>query len=40
MLTLAVGIGVLLTSLFLTYAISAKADILFNSVREPTNATY
>uniref|UniRef100_A0A3Q1EQ29 Nicastrin n=1 Tax=Acanthochromis polyacanthus TaxID=80966 RepID=A0A3Q1EQ29_9TELE len=40
MLTLGVGIGVLLTSLLLTYIISSKADILFSSGREPTNATY
>ncbi|XP_029380568.1 nicastrin [Echeneis naucrates] len=40
MLTLGVGIGVLLTSLLLTYFISSKADILFSSAREPTNATY
>uniref|UniRef100_A0A8D3DKD7 Nicastrin n=1 Tax=Scophthalmus maximus TaxID=52904 RepID=A0A8D3DKD7_SCOMX len=40
MLTLGVGVGVLLTSLLLTYVISAKADILFSSGREPTNATY
>ncbi|KAG7525022.1 nicastrin [Solea senegalensis] len=40
MLTLGVGIGVLLTSLLLTYVISAKADILFSSGREPANATY
>ncbi|XP_022614040.1 nicastrin [Seriola dumerili] len=40
MLTLGVGIGVLLTSFLLTYFISSKADILFSSGREPTNATY
>ncbi|MEQ2239511.1 hypothetical protein ILYODFUR_005213, partial [Ilyodon furcidens] len=40
MLTLGVGIGVLLTSLLLTYIISTKADILFSSGREPTTATY
>ncbi|XP_054624852.1 nicastrin isoform X2 [Dunckerocampus dactyliophorus] len=40
MLTLGVGVGVLLTSLLLTYIISSKADILFSSQREPTNATY
>nr|XP_046264044.1 nicastrin [Scatophagus argus] len=40
MLTLGVGIGVLLTSLLLTYVISSKADMLFSSGREPTNATY
>ncbi|XP_071346885.1 nicastrin [Trachinotus anak] len=40
MLTLGVGIGVLLTSLLLTYIISSKADMLFSSGREPTNATY
>ncbi|XP_047446094.1 nicastrin isoform X1 [Mugil cephalus] len=40
MLTLGVGIGVLLTSLLLTYIISSKADILFSSGREPTTNTY
>nr|XP_057947361.1 nicastrin [Doryrhamphus excisus] len=40
MLTLGVGVGVLLTSLLLTYFVSSKADILFSSQREPTNATY
>uniref|UniRef100_A0A3Q3X814 Nicastrin n=1 Tax=Mola mola TaxID=94237 RepID=A0A3Q3X814_MOLML len=40
MLTLGIGIGVLLTSLLLTYIISSKADMLFSSGREPTNATY
>ncbi|KAM4727874.1 nicastrin [Anableps anableps] len=40
MLTLGVGIGVLLTSLLLTYVMSSKADILFSSGREPTSATY
>ncbi|XP_039998619.1 nicastrin [Xiphias gladius] len=40
MLTLGVGVGVLLTSLLLTYVISSKADMLFSSGREPTNATY
>ncbi|XP_076004501.1 nicastrin [Genypterus blacodes] len=40
MLTLGVGIGVLITSLLLTYIISSKADILFSSAREPANATY
>ncbi|XP_072296314.1 nicastrin [Eucyclogobius newberryi] len=40
MLTLGVGIGILLLSLFLTFVISAKADILFCSGREPANATY
>lgn len=40
MLTLGVGIGVLLVSLLLTYIVSSKADILFCSGREPTNATY
>lgn len=40
MLTLGVGVGVLLTSLLLTYIISSKADMLFSSGREPTNATY
>ncbi|XP_034040001.1 nicastrin [Thalassophryne amazonica] len=40
MLTLGVGVGVLLTSLLLTYIISSKADILFSSGREPANATY
>ncbi|CAN9503026.1 unnamed protein product [Ophioblennius macclurei] len=39
-LTLGVGIGVLLASLFLTYIVSSKADILFSSGREPTTATY
>ncbi|XP_042354427.1 nicastrin [Plectropomus leopardus] len=40
MLTLGVGVGVLLTSLLLTYIMSSKADILFSSGREPANATY
>ncbi|XP_075875759.1 nicastrin [Nelusetta ayraudi] len=40
MLTLGIGIGVLLTSLLLTYVMSSKADILFSSGREPTTATY
>ncbi|XP_056913660.1 nicastrin [Takifugu flavidus] len=40
MLTLGVGFGVLLTSLLLTYIVSSKADILFGSEREPSNATY
>ncbi|XP_035025891.2 nicastrin [Hippoglossus stenolepis] len=40
MLTLGVGVGILVTSLLLTYFISAKADILFSSGREPANATY
>uniref|UniRef100_A0A3B3CTR1 Nicastrin n=1 Tax=Oryzias melastigma TaxID=30732 RepID=A0A3B3CTR1_ORYME len=40
MLTLGVGVGVLLMSLLLTYIVSSKADILFSSGREPTNATY
>ncbi|XP_051943135.1 nicastrin [Hippocampus zosterae] len=40
MVTLGVGVGVLLTSLLLTYVISSKADILFSSQREPANATY
>ncbi|XP_068587556.1 nicastrin [Cebidichthys violaceus] len=40
MLTLGVGVGVLLTSLLLTYFMSSKADILFSSGREPTNNTY
>lgn len=40
MLTLGVGVGVLLASLLLTYVISSKADMLFSSGREPTNATY
>ncbi|XP_070829864.1 nicastrin [Chaetodon trifascialis] len=40
MLTLGVGVGVLLTSLLLTYIISSKADMLFSSGREPTSATY
>lgn len=40
MLTLGVGIGVLLSSLLLTYIMSSKADILFSSGREPTSATY
>ncbi|KAM9349625.1 nicastrin [Symphorus nematophorus] len=40
MLTLGVGVGVLLTSLLLTYIISSKADMLFSSGREPANATY
>uniref|UniRef100_A0A8C2ZJB0 Nicastrin n=1 Tax=Cyclopterus lumpus TaxID=8103 RepID=A0A8C2ZJB0_CYCLU len=40
MLTLGVGVGVLLTSLMLTYIMSSKADILFSSGREPANATY
>ncbi|XP_073347489.1 nicastrin [Pagrus major] len=40
MLTLGVGVGVLLTSLILTYIISSKADMLFSAGREPTNATY
>lgn len=40
MLTLGVGFGVLLTSLLLTYIVSSKADILFSSEREPSNATY
>lgn len=40
MLTLGVGLGVLLTSLLLTYIVSSKADILFSSEREPSNATY
>lgn len=40
MLTLGLGFGVLLTSLLLTYIVSSKADILFSSEREPSNATY
>ncbi|KAM9322488.1 nicastrin [Pholidichthys leucotaenia] len=40
MLTLAIGVGVLLLSLILTYIISSKADMLFSSGREPTAATY
>ncbi|XP_044076680.1 nicastrin [Siniperca chuatsi] len=40
MLTLGVGVGVLITSLLLTYIISSKADMLFSSGREPANATY
>ncbi|KAL6103809.1 ncstn [Pungitius sinensis] len=40
MWTLGLGLGVLLTSLLLTYAMSSKADILFSSGREPANATY
>ncbi|KAK9538522.1 hypothetical protein VZT92_003685 [Zoarces viviparus] len=40
MVTLGVGVGVLLTSLLLTYFMSSKADILFSSGREPANATY
>ncbi|XP_077372211.1 nicastrin [Festucalex cinctus] len=40
MVTLGVGVGILLTSLLLTYVLSSKADILFSSQREPTNATY
>ncbi|XP_004078628.1 nicastrin [Oryzias latipes] len=40
MLTLGVGVAVLLVSLLLTYFVSSKADILFSSGREPTNATY
>ncbi|XP_037537832.1 nicastrin [Nematolebias whitei] len=40
MLTLGVGIGVLLSSLLLTFFISSKADMLFSSGREPTTATY
>uniref|UniRef100_A0A667Z6H5 Nicastrin n=1 Tax=Myripristis murdjan TaxID=586833 RepID=A0A667Z6H5_9TELE len=40
MLTLGVGVGILLSSLLLTYIISSKADILFSSGREPANATY
>ncbi|XP_056148836.1 nicastrin [Lampris incognitus] len=40
MLTLGVGVAVLLMSLLLTYVITSKADILFSSGREPTNATY
>ncbi|KAM4556142.1 nicastrin [Fundulus diaphanus] len=40
MLTLGLGIGVLLTSLLLTYVMSSKADILFSTGREPTSATY
>ncbi|KAM8838732.1 nicastrin [Synchiropus picturatus] len=40
MLTLGVGVGVLLTSLLLTYFLSSKAEVLFSSGREPTNATY
>ncbi|XP_017266646.1 nicastrin isoform X2 [Kryptolebias marmoratus] len=40
MLTLGVGVGVLLTSLLLTYFVSSKADMLFSSGREPANATY
>lgn len=40
MLTLGVGVGVLITSLLLTYIISSKADMLFSSGREPTSATY
>ncbi|KAM9790169.1 nicastrin [Syngnathus typhle] len=40
MVTLGVGVGVLITSLLLTYVLSSKADILFSSQREPTNATY
>ncbi|XP_049454184.1 nicastrin [Epinephelus fuscoguttatus] len=40
MLTLGVGVGVLLTSLLVTYIMSSKADILFSSGREPANATY
>ncbi|XP_034008923.1 nicastrin [Trematomus bernacchii] len=40
MMTLGVGVGVLITSLLLTYIMSSKADILFSSGREPANATY
>uniref|UniRef100_A0A7N6FI81 Nicastrin n=1 Tax=Anabas testudineus TaxID=64144 RepID=A0A7N6FI81_ANATE len=40
MLTLGVGIGILLTSLLLTYFFSSKAEILFSSGREPATATY
>ncbi|XP_029310009.1 LOW QUALITY PROTEIN: nicastrin [Cottoperca gobio] len=40
MVTLGVGVGVLITSLLLTYIMSSKADILFSSGREPANATY
>uniref|UniRef100_A0A671W7D8 Nicastrin n=1 Tax=Sparus aurata TaxID=8175 RepID=A0A671W7D8_SPAAU len=40
MLTLGVGVGVLITSLILTYVISSKADMLFSAGREPANATY
>ncbi|XP_053739558.1 nicastrin [Synchiropus splendidus] len=40
MLTLGVGVGVLLTSLLLTYFLSSKAEVLFSAGREPTNATY
>ncbi|XP_077472285.1 nicastrin [Stigmatopora argus] len=40
MMTLGVGVGVLITSLLLTYVLSSRADILFSSQREPTNATY
>nr|XP_020441788.1 nicastrin [Monopterus albus] len=40
MFTLGVGVSILLMSLLLTYIISLKADILFSSGREPTNATY
>ncbi|XP_074545623.1 nicastrin [Halichoeres trimaculatus] len=40
MLTLGVGVGVLISSLLITYIVSSKADMLFSSGREPTNATY
>ncbi|KAM3866169.1 nicastrin [Diretmus argenteus] len=40
MLTLGVGVGIMLTSLLLTYTISTKADILFSSGREPASTTY
>ncbi|KAG7273043.1 hypothetical protein CRUP_007199 [Coryphaenoides rupestris] len=40
MLTLGLGLAVLFASLLLTHAINSKADFLFSSGREPTNATY
>ncbi|CAJ1072853.1 nicastrin [Xyrichtys novacula] len=40
MLTLGVGFGILISSLLITYIVSSKADMLFSSGREPTNATY
>ncbi|KAJ8272554.1 hypothetical protein GJAV_G00090570 [Gymnothorax javanicus] len=40
MLTLGVGLAVLLGSLLVTYFISSKADVLFSSSREPSNAAY
>ncbi|KAM6948790.1 nicastrin [Aplochiton taeniatus] len=40
MLTLGVGVAVLVTSLLVTYFVSSKADVLFSSGREPSNAAY